>query len=45
MNKDKKIPEMDYVEHNKTYHGFIQFTKYTTIFVILILVLMGLFLY
>ena len=45
MSKEKKIIEMDYKEHNKTYDGFIKFTKYTTLLVILILVLLLVFVY
>jgi hypothetical protein len=45
MSEEKKIIEMDYKEHNKTYDGFIKFTKYTTILVILILVFLLAFVY
>lgn len=45
MSEEKKPIEMDYKEHNKTYDGFIKFTKYTTILVILILVFLLAFVY
>lgn len=35
---------MDYSEHERTYAGFLAFTKYGTIAVVVILVLMALFL-
>jgi hypothetical protein len=45
MSEDKDFIEMDYKEHNKTYDGFIKVTKYTTIFVILVLVFLVTFVY
>lgn len=35
---------MDYSEHDRTYAGFLAFTKYGTAAVVVILVLMALFL-
>ncbi|MBZ9936740.1 aa3-type cytochrome c oxidase subunit IV [Mesorhizobium sp. BR1-1-16] len=35
---------MDYVEHDRTYHFFVGLTKYGTIAVVVILILMALFL-
>lgn len=43
--KERYIYTMDYEEHNKTYNGFIKFTKYTTVFVILILIFLAAFVY
>lgn len=37
-------PAMDYVEHERTYNGFLVLTKWGTISVALILVLMAIFL-
>lgn len=39
-----KEPVMDYPEHNKTYALFLSMTKWGTISVIVILILMALFL-
>lgn len=37
-------PAMDYAEHERTYRGFVTFTKWGTITVIAIVVLMAIFL-
>jgi hypothetical protein len=37
-------PAMDYAEHERTYRGFTTFTKWGTIAVITIVVLMAIFL-
>jgi hypothetical protein len=37
-------PAMDYAEHERTYHGFLVLTKWGSISVALILVLMAIFL-
>lgn len=37
-------PAMDYKEHARTYHGFIQGTKWLVILVVAILALMAIFL-
>ena len=34
-------PDMDYAEHDKTYHMFINLAKYGTIFCVLLLVFMA----
>ena len=34
-------PDMDYAEHEKTYHMFIALTKYGVIFCVLLLVFMA----
>ena len=36
--------EMDYVEHDKTFDFFYRFTKWTTIAVVVLLILMAYFL-
>ena len=41
---DEKDNAMDYQEHDKTYEGFITFTKWFTIHVVVILILMAIFL-
>jgi len=41
---DHSIPAMDYVEHERTYAGFLAATKWGIIVVILILIGMALFL-
>jgi hypothetical protein len=35
---------MDYAEHDRTYHFFIELTKYGTVAVMVILILMAIFL-
>lgn len=37
-------PAMDYKEHMRTYHGFVQFTKYSIIFLVILLIGMAAFL-
>lgn len=37
-------PEMDYAEHERTYRGFLVFTKWATIHIVVILILMAIFL-
>lgn len=34
----------DYAEHERTYHLFLQMTKWGTIFVVVVLILMAIFL-
>jgi|TARA_B110000116_G_scaffold257516_1_gene257756 hypothetical protein len=38
------IPSMDYVEHNKTYIRFVKLTKFSSIFLVVLLALMAIFL-
>jgi len=38
------IPSMDYVEHNQTYTRFVKLTKYSSIFLVVLLSLMAIFL-
>ncbi len=38
------VPAMDYAEHDRTYAGFLQATKWGTIAVILIVIGMAIFL-
>ena len=37
-------PDMDYAEHDRTYHHFLSFSKWAILAVIVILVLMATFL-
>ena len=37
-------PAMDYKEHVRTYNGFVQFTKYSIIFLVILLIGMAAFL-
>ena len=37
-------PAMDYAEHNRTYQGFVAFTKYSIIALVVLLALMAYFL-
>ena len=46
-DEQSDIPEMDYAEHNSTYAGFVDVTKYTVIAIAIIailLILMAIFL-
>jgi hypothetical protein len=43
-NKSDDIPSMDYVEHNKTYTRFVKLTKFSSIFLVVLLSLMAIFL-
>jgi hypothetical protein len=44
VDTSKGNSAMDYAEHNRTYAGFLQFTKYTIIFLVLLLAGMKFFL-
>ena len=35
---DQEIPAMDYDEHERTYAGFIKLSKWTIVFVVVVLV-------
>lgn len=37
-------PEMDYAEHDRTYHHFLTFSKWALIHIVVILILMAFFL-
>lgn len=37
-------PEMDYPEHERTYAAFVEMTKWGTIFMVVLLILMAVFL-
>jgi hypothetical protein len=34
-------PDMDYAEHERTYSGFLTFTKYGVVFVVALLIFMA----
>ena len=40
----KGHPDMDYAEHQRTYQGFLRFTKYMIVFLVLLIAGMKFFL-
>jgi Bacterial aa3 type cytochrome c oxidase subunit IV len=44
VDTSKGHPAMDYAEHNRTYAGFLQFTKYSIIALVVLLAAMKFFL-
>ena len=44
VDTSKGHPAMDYAEHNRTYTGFLRFTKWSVIGMVVLLALMKIFL-
>lgn len=44
VDTSKGHPAMDYAEHNRTYAGFLTFTKWSVIATVVLLALMKIFL-
>ncbi len=44
VDTSKGNPSMDYAEHVKTYEGFLRFTKYAIVFLVVLLAGMKIFL-